>query len=136
MGGIIRNKEVMFVLFLRGRRAGFKARAKLVLRLRTANLLKGATLKESINIDDECVQKVHVLFFILRSVVGRVYSCFSCPHFPFFSFFPHLFPTVKKAISLPTPSHCVNWKVELSSCQSVSRLPCEQRFLQVGRFVA
>ena len=29
----------MFVLFLRGRRADFKARAILVLRLRTANLL-------------------------------------------------------------------------------------------------
>ena len=38
-GEIIRNKEVMFVLFLRGNRAGFKARAILVLRLRTANLL-------------------------------------------------------------------------------------------------
>ena len=58
------------------------------------------------------------------------------PTFPSFPFFPHLFPTVKKAISLPTPGHCVNWKVELSSCQSVSRLPCEQWFLQVGRFVA
>ena len=34
----------MFVLFLRGRRADFKARAILVLRLRTANLLEGATL--------------------------------------------------------------------------------------------
>ena len=35
----------MFVLFLRGSRADFKARAILVLRLRTANLLKGAALK-------------------------------------------------------------------------------------------
>ena len=34
----------MFVLFLRGSRAEFKARAILVLRLRPANLLKGATL--------------------------------------------------------------------------------------------
>ena len=34
----------MFVLFLRGSRADFKARAILVLRLRPANLLKGATL--------------------------------------------------------------------------------------------
>ena len=33
------------------------------------------------------------------------------PTFPSFPFFPHLFPTVKKAISLPTPGHCVNWKV-------------------------
>ena len=38
-GGIFRNKEAMFVLFLRGRRADFKARAILVLRLHTANLL-------------------------------------------------------------------------------------------------
>ena len=37
--GIFRNWEAMSVLFLRGRRADFKARAKLVLRLRTANLL-------------------------------------------------------------------------------------------------
>ena len=35
----------MFVLFLRGCRANFKARAILVLRLRTASLLLGATLK-------------------------------------------------------------------------------------------
>ena len=34
----------MFVLFLRGHRADFKAPAILVLRLRTANLLYGATL--------------------------------------------------------------------------------------------
>ena len=34
-----------FVLFLRGRRADFKARAILVLRLRPANLLWGATLR-------------------------------------------------------------------------------------------
>ena len=39
LGGIFRNKEAMFVLFLRGRRAYFKARAILVLRLRTDNLL-------------------------------------------------------------------------------------------------
>ena len=31
MGGIFRNKEAMFVLFLRGRRADFKAGAILVL---------------------------------------------------------------------------------------------------------
>ena len=53
-----------------------------------------------------------------------------------FHFFPYLFPSVKKAVSLPTPSHCVNWKVELSSCQSVLKLPCEQWFLQGGRYVA
>ena len=46
MGGIFRNKEAMFVLFLRGRRADFKAHAILVLRLRTANLLEGATLTQ------------------------------------------------------------------------------------------
>ena len=38
-----------------------------------------------------------------------------------FHFFRYLFPTLKKAISLRTPSHCVNWKVELSLCQSVPR---------------
>ena len=36
----------MFVLILSGRRADYKARAILVLRLRTANLLYGATLKQ------------------------------------------------------------------------------------------
>ena len=35
----------MFVLFLRGRRADFKARLIIVLRLCTVNLLQGATLK-------------------------------------------------------------------------------------------
>ena len=54
-------------------------------------------LKESINIDDKCGQRVHVLFFILRTVFDRVYFCLhlffpviSCPHFPFFSICFHL----------------------------------------------
>ena len=34
----------MFVIFLRGSRADFKAHIKLLLRLHTANLLWGATL--------------------------------------------------------------------------------------------
>ena len=38
-GEISRNWEAMFALFLRGRRADFKAHAIIVLRLRTANLL-------------------------------------------------------------------------------------------------
>ena len=60
-------------------------------------------LKESINIDDKCGQKVHVLFFILRTVFGRVYSCLhlffpviSCPHFPFFSIFSLFIPHCEK----------------------------------------
>ena len=55
-------------------------------------------LKESINIDDKCGQRVHVLFFILRTVFDRVYSCLhlffpviSCPHFPFFSISFHIY---------------------------------------------
>ena len=55
-------------------------------------------LKESINIDDKCGQRVHVLFFILRTVFDRVYSrlhlffpVISCPHFPFFSISFHIY---------------------------------------------
>ena len=39
LGGIFQNWEAMFVIFLRGSHADFKARAILVVRLRTANLL-------------------------------------------------------------------------------------------------
>ena len=67
-------------------------------------------------------QKVHVLFFILRSVVGRVYSCFSCPHFPFFSIFSPFIPHCEEG-------HFITDAGSLRELESLW-------FLQVGRFVA
>ena len=46
VGNISKLRGHFFFSFLRGRRADFKAGAIVVLRLRTANLLWGATLNE------------------------------------------------------------------------------------------
>ena len=45
-GNISKLRGHFFLLFLRGRRADFKAGAILMLRLRTANLPWGATINE------------------------------------------------------------------------------------------